>query len=159
MPANAPVNQYWSATVYDRATHALIRDAAMVEPLLEDARAAEERRRLGRHLLRPQAPAGQEANWVPTKPDGGFEVIFRFYGPEKPLFDKTLAVAGHSKNPVAHADAVPLRRRAAGAPANTGGRPRESLGLRRLRAFRPWRGAPTRGPGRRLRYAASPRCT
>ena len=23
VPANAPVNQYWSATVYDRATHAL----------------------------------------------------------------------------------------------------------------------------------------
>ena len=26
VPANAPVKQYWSATVYDRATHALIRD-------------------------------------------------------------------------------------------------------------------------------------
>ena len=26
VPANASVMQYWSATVYDRATHALIRD-------------------------------------------------------------------------------------------------------------------------------------
>src|SRR5687767_9731934 len=26
VPARAPVNQYWSATAYDRATHALIRD-------------------------------------------------------------------------------------------------------------------------------------
>ena len=26
VPANAPVSQYWSATVYDRATHGLIRD-------------------------------------------------------------------------------------------------------------------------------------
>jgi hypothetical protein len=26
VPANAPVNQYWSATVYDRATHGLIRN-------------------------------------------------------------------------------------------------------------------------------------
>jgi hypothetical protein len=26
VPANAPVKQYWSVTVYDRATHALIRD-------------------------------------------------------------------------------------------------------------------------------------
>ena len=26
IPPNAPVNQYWSATVYDRATHGLIRD-------------------------------------------------------------------------------------------------------------------------------------
>jgi hypothetical protein len=26
---------------------------------------------------------------VPTNPNGQFEVLFRFYGPEKPLFDKT----------------------------------------------------------------------
>jgi hypothetical protein len=29
------------------------------------------------------------SNWVPTNADGKFEVLFRFYGPEKPLFDKT----------------------------------------------------------------------
>jgi len=28
VPANAPVTQYWSATVYDRATHAFLRDMA-----------------------------------------------------------------------------------------------------------------------------------
>ena len=27
--------------------------------------------------------------WVPTSADSRFEVLFRFYGPEKPLFDKT----------------------------------------------------------------------
>ncbi len=37
----------------------------------------------------PQAPAGEESNWVPTDPNGRFEALFRFYGPEKPLFDKT----------------------------------------------------------------------
>ena len=31
----------------------------------------------------------KESNWVPTKSGGEFEVLFRFYGPEKPLFDKT----------------------------------------------------------------------
>jgi len=36
----------------------------------------------------PKAPAGKEPNWVPTKPGGEFEVLFRFYGPEKPLFEK-----------------------------------------------------------------------
>jgi len=29
----------------------------------------------------PKAPPGKEANWVPTKIDSGFEVMFRFYGP------------------------------------------------------------------------------
>ncbi len=37
----------------------------------------------------PQAPVGQEGNWVPTDPAGGFEVIFRFYGPTPALYDKT----------------------------------------------------------------------
>jgi len=37
----------------------------------------------------PSAPAGDESNWIPTSPSGEFEVLFRFYGPEKPLFDKT----------------------------------------------------------------------
>ena len=37
----------------------------------------------------PKAPAGKELNWVPTKAGGGFELTFRFYRPEKPLFDKT----------------------------------------------------------------------
>ncbi len=36
----------------------------------------------------PGAPAGKESNWVPTSPNGTFELIFRFYGPEKALFDK-----------------------------------------------------------------------
>jgi hypothetical protein len=37
----------------------------------------------------PKAPSGKESNWVPTDPRGQFEVLFRFYGPEKPLFAKT----------------------------------------------------------------------
>jgi hypothetical protein len=36
----------------------------------------------------PKAPDGKEANWVPTDPNGRFEVLFRLYGPEKPFFDK-----------------------------------------------------------------------
>src|SRR5262245_66040594 len=36
----------------------------------------------------PAAPAGQEANWVPTDARRRFEVMFRLYGPKKALFDK-----------------------------------------------------------------------
>jgi len=89
VPANAPVKQYWSATAYDRETHALIREMP----------------RAGRSSQSPglqanadgsvdiwfasKAPAGRESNWVPTSTGGKFEVLFRFYGPEKPVFDKT----------------------------------------------------------------------
>jgi hypothetical protein len=37
----------------------------------------------------PKAPAGKEANWVPTSASGKFEVLFRLYSPQKSLFDKT----------------------------------------------------------------------
>ena len=37
----------------------------------------------------PKAPEGKESNWVPTRPGGQFEVLFRFYGPEQAVFDKT----------------------------------------------------------------------
>jgi hypothetical protein len=36
----------------------------------------------------PKMPAGKEPNWIPTNAGGKFEVLFRLYGPEKPLFDK-----------------------------------------------------------------------
>ena len=36
----------------------------------------------------PNAPAGKESNWVPTRAGGHFEVLFRLYGPDKTFFDK-----------------------------------------------------------------------
>ena len=36
----------------------------------------------------PEAPAGKEANWVPTKPGGEFELLFRLYAPTQALFEK-----------------------------------------------------------------------
>jgi hypothetical protein len=89
VPANVPVTQYWSATVYDRATHALIRNQRIVSrsslsPGLQTNADGSVDIYFG-----PQAPAGKESNWVPTSAGGTFEVLFRFYGPKKPLFDKT----------------------------------------------------------------------
>jgi hypothetical protein len=37
----------------------------------------------------PTAPPGHEPNWIPTNPGGRFEVLARFYGPDKSLFDRT----------------------------------------------------------------------
>jgi hypothetical protein len=36
----------------------------------------------------PGAPPSKESNWIPTSPQGEFEVLFRFYGPDKSLFEK-----------------------------------------------------------------------
>jgi hypothetical protein len=88
VPAEAPVTQYWSITVYDRETHAFIREAPWV------GRSSQTR---GLHwnddgsvdlYFGARAPAGKEANWVPTHPERGFELLARFYGPTKALFEK-----------------------------------------------------------------------
>jgi hypothetical protein len=89
VPANAPVTQFWSATVYDRETHALIRDLSRPSRSSQSAGLQKNADGSTDVYFGPKAPAGMEPNWVPTSPNGKFEVLFRFYGPEKPLFDKT----------------------------------------------------------------------
>ncbi|HEY6293545.1 MAG TPA: DUF1254 domain-containing protein [Terriglobia bacterium] len=89
VPANAPITQYWSATVYNRATHAFIRDVQRASRSSQTPGLQENADGSIDLYFAPKAPAGKESNWVPTSADGKFEVLFRFYGPEKPLFDKT----------------------------------------------------------------------
>jgi hypothetical protein len=89
VPANAPVKQYWSATVYDRATHALIRDQKWSSRSSQNAGLQKNADGSVDVYFGPKAPAGKESNWVPTSASGKFEILFRLYGPEKPLFDKT----------------------------------------------------------------------
>lgn len=88
VPPDAPVKLYWSATAYDGATHALIRDTrwssrgSNTPGLVKNANGSVD------VYFAPSAPAGKESNWVPTDPKRGFEILFRLYGPEKPFFDK-----------------------------------------------------------------------
>jgi hypothetical protein len=89
VPANAPVKLYWSATVYDRATHALIRDMPYSSRASNSVGLQANADGSVDVYFGPKAPAGKESNWVPTSTQGKFEVLFRLYGPEKPLFDKT----------------------------------------------------------------------
>jgi hypothetical protein len=89
VPADPPVRLYWSATVYDRDTHAFIRDqttlsrSSLSPGIQKNADGSVD------VWFGPEAPPGKESNWVPTNPGGRFEVFFRLYGPEKPLFDKS----------------------------------------------------------------------
>jgi len=89
VPAAAPVSQYWSATAYDAATHALIRHtewssrSSNVHGLVKNPDGSVD------ISFGPVPPNGKKSNWVPTKSGQPFEVLFRFYGPQKPLFDKT----------------------------------------------------------------------
>ena len=88
VPANAPVDQYWSVTAYDRQTHALIKNmprasrSSQIPDLQKNADGSVD------IWLGPAAPAGKEANWLPTDPARKFELMARFYAPRKEFFEK-----------------------------------------------------------------------
>lgn len=89
VPANAPVEQYWSATAYDRVTHALIRNMPRAS---RSSQIPEMQRNADGSIdvyFGPKAPVGKQSNWVPTDPKRGFEVMFRAYAPTKAFLDKT----------------------------------------------------------------------
>jgi hypothetical protein len=90
VPKDIPSKQFWSLTVYDRATWSFIHN-----PL--------DRSGLGSFNLDqmkvkadggvdlyfgPDAPDGLECNWIPTMGKEPY-LWFRLYGPEQPFWDKT----------------------------------------------------------------------
>jgi len=89
VPPNVPIRQFWALDVYDNATAAFIRESPRVSLCSFDQTVQKNADGSVDVFLGPKAPQGKEANWIPTKAGGGFFLIFRFYGPEKPLFDKT----------------------------------------------------------------------
>lgn len=89
VPADAPVKQYWSVTVYDRETHALVKNLDKASVASTTTGVASNADGSVDVFFGPTAPKGKEANWVPTDPERKFELLFRLYGPEKPLFEKT----------------------------------------------------------------------
>jgi len=89
VPPKPPVKQYWSAVLYDFATHALIRDVPFASRSSQSPSLQTNADGSVDLYFAPKAPEGEEANWVPTDAKGRFEALFRFYGPDRPLFDKT----------------------------------------------------------------------
>jgi hypothetical protein len=88
IPPNAPIKLYWSATAYDRETHALIKNSPRPSRGSNSAGIQHNQDGSVELFFSETAPAGKESNWVPTN-GRNFEVLFRVYGPEKPFFDKT----------------------------------------------------------------------
>lgn len=88
VPANVPVQQYWSVTAYDRQTHALIKSMDRASRASNSAELHKNADGSVDLYFGPKAPAGNESNWIPTDSRRGFELMFRAYGPTKAFFDK-----------------------------------------------------------------------
>jgi hypothetical protein len=88
VPAHVPAKQFWAVTVYDLQTAAFLREAPNVEvnsyqKLQKNADGSVD------VFFGTKAPAGNESNWIYTAPGKPWVAAFRFYGPEKAVFDKT----------------------------------------------------------------------
>jgi hypothetical protein len=90
IPADMPVTQFWSLTVYDQATWAFI-----YSPEMRSGISSFDKGKLKMNgdgsvdlYVGPKAPKGLEANWVPTSGKRPYPIV-RFYGPSPAFWDNT----------------------------------------------------------------------
>jgi len=89
VPADVPVNEFWSVTVYKRTNCALIPDVARPSMDSFDTKASKNADGSMDVYFGPKAPEGKETNWIPTVAGEDWFPNFRFYGPKQALFTKT----------------------------------------------------------------------
>jgi hypothetical protein len=95
VPAEVPAREFWSAILYDMDTKAFtcvgpcdtagngVGMSSFDKPMMKRNGDGSVDLYFG-----PEAPAGFEKNWI-TSAGKDFFLIFRLYGPEKPLFERT----------------------------------------------------------------------
>lgn len=80
VPANVPVSQFWSVTMYDADTHAFIRGNSKYSVSSQTPGLATNDDGTVDVYFAPRAESGQEANTIEIGDAAGFELMFRFYG-------------------------------------------------------------------------------
>ncbi|MFX0542447.1 DUF1254 domain-containing protein [Roseovarius sp. S4756] len=93
LPGPIPAKDFWSFVVYDNQTRSLLEtDQKMAGVDSNDTAMIVDADGTAEIWFAPEAPEGQEANWVQTIPGKGYNVLFRLYGPLEPWFDKSWKV-------------------------------------------------------------------
>jgi hypothetical protein len=89
VPPNPPIKLFWSVTLYDVDTRALI----LNQQKIADRSSRMDLRKNADGSVDiccgPIAPAGFEKNWIPTVPGKNWFAYFRFYQPTEAYFDRS----------------------------------------------------------------------
>ena len=90
LPPNVPVNNFWAVTLYDTQTRCQLQTSQLF-PTVGSLTEGMKKNADGSYdvYFAPQAPAGQEGNWLATLPDKSWFCILRMYGPLEPWIDKS----------------------------------------------------------------------
>lgn len=87
VPADTPAKDFWSVIVYSMRTKGFVEgvdrvglSSQQIDQMKKNADGSVD------IFFAPKAPDGLESNWIPTAED--FFLLFRLYGPDKPLFEK-----------------------------------------------------------------------
>jgi hypothetical protein len=91
LPAGIPARDFWSFVNYDPQTRSLLQTPSTPFPSVSSQSGDVEFNDDGSCTIYfgPEAPAGKEANWVPTVPGKGWFTVLRLYGPLEPWFEQT----------------------------------------------------------------------
>jgi hypothetical protein len=89
VPPAPPIRLFWSVTLYDVDTRALI----LNEQKIVDRSSRMDLRKNADDSVDiycgPKVPAGFEKNWIPTVPGKNWFAYFRFYQPTESYFDRS----------------------------------------------------------------------
>ncbi|UWU19235.1 DUF1254 domain-containing protein (plasmid) [Rhizobium sullae] len=90
LPAPVPAGQFWSFTVYDNQTRSMLETDQKLAGI-DSNQPGIKKNEDGSVTVwfSPEAPSGQEGNWVQTMPGKGWNSLLRLYAPLEPWFDKS----------------------------------------------------------------------
>jgi len=89
LPPNVPVKAFWSLVVYDALSRSELQNGEKFPSVSQYTGPVANADGSVDIYFGPRAPIGKEKNWIKTIPGKGWFAYFRFYSPEKALFDKT----------------------------------------------------------------------
>ncbi len=90
LPANIPVKDFWAVTMYDTQTRSQLQTDQQF-PTLDSYREGIKTNTDGSMdiYFAPQAPQGQQSNWLQTVPGKSWFIALRMYGPLEPWLDQS----------------------------------------------------------------------
>ncbi len=89
VPSGIPVKNFWSIVAYDADSRSILR-SDQPYPSVSSYTAPQPNPDGSIDVyFSAKSPLGKERNWIQTVPGKGWFVLFRFYGPLEPFFDKS----------------------------------------------------------------------